>query len=200
MIYRHREALSPEEHEGHQPVPLNCRQLREQLCAYRDSTIPTPPRPPVIKEEEEEPLHQGEVHHPVAQPQPLVVETRPPSMGTAPPQIPLETAPKTAETGQGGARTRGYSNNPAGLTGSRRLSELVGETADPYTYAPPLPGPGPNLARQVPRQFQHHSSSPVPPPGPQPIPPYHTVRSLPRGLYAERASHTGTVADQRTQG
>ena len=26
------------------------------------------------------------------------------------------------------------------------------------------------------------------------------VRSLPRGLYAERASHTGTVADQRTQG
>ena len=28
----------------------------------------------------------------------------------------------------------------------------------------------------------------------------YTVRSLPRGLYAERASHTGTVADQRTQG
>ena len=50
----------------------------------------------------------------------------------------------------------------------------MGETADPHTYAPPLPGPGPNLARQVPRQFQHHSSSPVPPPGPRPIPPYHT--------------------------
>ena len=28
----------------------------------------------------------------------------------------------------------------------------------------------------------------------------YTVRSLPRGLYAKRASHTGTVAHQRTQG
>ena len=28
----------------------------------------------------------------------------------------------------------------------------------------------------------------------------YTVRSLPRGLYAKRASRTGTVAGQRTQG
>ena len=28
----------------------------------------------------------------------------------------------------------------------------------------------------------------------------YTVRSLPRGLYAKRASHTGTVAGQRTRG
>ena len=53
---------------------------------------------------------------------------------------------------------RGYTNNPAGLSGSRRLSELIGPSiGEEFTSTPVTTGPGPNLTRQVLKQFQHHS-------------------------------------------
>ena len=83
-------------------------------------------------------------------------------------QVPFNLAP---------APSRGYLNNPAQLSGSQRLSELVGESFENQPMSTPIRGPGPNIARQVPRQHQyrshntgviqqphpHHPSSTLPP-------------------------------------
>ena len=54
--------------------------------------------------------------------------------------------------------SRGYQNNPARLSTSKRLSEIIGPSlSNQFTSTPTALGrSGPNLARQVPRQFQHH--------------------------------------------
>ena len=55
--------------------------------------------------------------------------------------------------------TRGYANNPTTLSSSRQLSEMVGQG---YISPVPIKGPGPNIMRQVPRQFQHHPTTAIP--------------------------------------
>ena len=68
---------------------------------------------------------------------------------------------------QSTSSTRGYVNNPAGLSTSQCLSELVGQPREePITSTPAALRLGPNIARQVPWPFQHEPTMQ------QPIPQY----------------------------
>ena len=63
-------------------------------------------------------------------------------------QVPFNLAP---------APSCGYLNSPSQLSGSRHLSELVRESFENQATSTPIQGPGPNIAKQVPRQHQYRS-------------------------------------------
>ena len=126
------------------------REFKRQLVAYRAEQDPIP-------EEEEQEEKQGSYlpatltsHHSAPIPTPSK-EPPPPAV----PQIEVQ---------------RGYVNNPARLSTSRRLSELVGNNLFSHVTSTPR-GPGPDLSRQIPRQFQHRLHQSLQQPAPQyPIP------------------------------
>ena len=155
LCYTYRHAMGAQLPPSN-PQVTSRRDRQRQAERYRETSIRT-------IEEETEPIQETA---PVAPPQPNPPPQHSEVVQETP--VPFNLAP---------APSRGYLNNPAQLSGSQRLSELVGESFENQPMSTPIRMPGPNIARQVPRQHQyrshdtgviqqprpHHPSSTLPP-------------------------------------
>lgn len=70
---------------------------------------------------------------------------------------------------------RGYANKPAGLSSSRRLSELVGDIPIEHRALTPIRGTGTNTTQQVSQQSQYRHSTPVADQLHHPLPRYSSI-------------------------
>ena len=145
LIYKHRNALSSS-HNANNPS-MSRRQTQDQIRIYRAGQEAVA-RAGGIPEHNME--NEGFEEADVTFSGPMRQVT-----GT----IATTTAHQDRSHVEAPSRQRGYTNNPARLSSSRRLSELVGSQPSDFYTSTPARGPGPNLARQVPRQFQHHDAA-----------------------------------------
>ena len=119
LCYTYRHAMGAQLPPSNPQVTTR-RDRQRQAERYRETSIRT-------IEEETEPIQETP---PIAHPQPVLSNPPPqPSEVIEENQVPFNLAP---------APSRGYLNNPARLSGSRCLSELVGESFENQSMSTPI--------------------------------------------------------------